>query len=102
MRAPAQPREPAQISAPRAQALAAIATDLAQAGHIDDALRAASPLDSVPAETVADSRDYALAAIAAAQAKAGRTSDARATLQRIYQPAVRAEAMRTLAPARAS
>ena len=97
--APVQPREPAQISGPRAQALAAIATDLAQAGHIDEALRTAGPLDSVPAEAVADSRDYALAAIAAAQAKAGHTTAARATIQRIYQPAVRAESMRTLTPA---
>ena len=90
---------PAQTSAPRADALAAIATDLAEAGHIEAALRAVGPLEAAPPEAVADSRDYALAAIAGAQAKAGRMSAARATARRIYQPAVRAEAMRTLAPA---
>ena len=93
---------PAQTSAPRADALAAIATDLAEAGHIEDALRAVGPLDAVPPEAVADSRDYALAAITEAQAKAGRTSSARTTAQRIYQPGVRAEALRTLPPARPS
>lgn len=91
-----QEGQPTQTSAPRAEALAAIATDLADAGRIQDALRAEAPLDTVPPETVANSRDYALAAIAAAQIKAGKTAAARQTIARIYQPAVRSEAERKL------
>ena len=88
---------PAQTSGLRAEALAAIATDLADAGRLDDALKAVAPLETVAPDVVAGSRDYALAAIAQAQAKAGRAPAARLTIGRIYQPTVRAEATRRLA-----
>ena len=95
---PASPLAGARVetSSSRADALAAIATDLAETGRIADALKAEAPLDASPPAAVADSRDFALATIAEAQARAGQSSDAQQTLARIYQPAVRAATLAKL------
>ena len=91
------PMADAPTSAPRADALAAIATDLAEAGRIQDAIAVAHLLDAPPPQAVASSRDFALAAIAEAQAKHGDVVGAGRTIALIYQPRVRSMSQQTLA-----
>jgi hypothetical protein len=84
-------------SGPQANALAAVASKLAELGNIDRAFQAETRLEAEPRDILAPRRDAALKAIAVAQKRAGDLEGSLATALRINQPQLRLERLRALA-----
>ncbi len=80
---------PNQVSGPKANALSAIAIDMAVQGNIEGALKAETELDVEPRAALSGARDTALSSIATAQQKACDLRGSFSTTLRIEQASVR-------------
>jgi tetratricopeptide (TPR) repeat protein len=87
------------VSGPRANALGAIASDMAAKGDIQAAFRAEAGLDADQSSVIAAVRDNAVASIERAQEKSGDLRGAFTTALRIRQPFVRTLTLLSLAKA---
>jgi tetratricopeptide (TPR) repeat protein len=88
---------PSLVPGPKANALSAIAVEMARAGQIEVALRAEGEIEVEPRDILAPRRDAALAAIADAQYHAGDLEGAFATALRISEPSQRFRPLLALA-----
>lgn len=80
---------PNLVAGPKANALSAIAIDLAAQGNIEGALQVESELEVEPRAALSGARDMALSSIAAAQLKARDLRGSFSTTLRIEQASVR-------------
>jgi len=85
------------VSGPRANALGAIASDMAKKGDIQAAFRAEAGLDEEKSSVIAVIRDNALVSIECAQQKSGDLWGAFTTALRIRQPFIRTVTLLSLA-----
>jgi tetratricopeptide (TPR) repeat protein len=88
---------PPLVSGPKANALRAIASELAAQGKIDDALQVVAGLDVEPQDVLNSVRGTALLSIAKAQAKAGDLHGSFSTVMQITPLLLRWDTLLTLA-----